>query len=159
MQNRYVPIAVTVALLLAVALYGYATPVSRPDVPPRVVLDNSGGRVFFDHGAHAEDYGYECTECHHDGVEGRRPLPCGTCHARNFDEAFARTHADSFPNREYCARCHDVEPAPGLSKDDLPDKDLLPLRSDAFHGQCLGCHESVDAGPYGEDSCTTCHAK
>ena len=153
------PIAVTVAALLAVSLYGYATPPIRPEVPPRVLFDNSGGRVFLDHATHAQGYGYECEDCHHDGAQGDSYLPCGECHPKNFDVMFVKAHQKAFPDKEYCSRCHDEEPADGLPKDELPDVDMMPTRSDAFHGQCMGCHEAEGVGPQGEDSCITCHAK
>ena len=43
-----------------------------------------------------------------------------------------------------CGECH--EPGPG-------DEDL-PGRADAFHQQCIGCHEDANAGPKG---CNECH--
>ncbi|WP_461210023.1 cytochrome c3 family protein [Desulfocurvus sp. DL9XJH121] len=149
----------TVAVLLAVALFGYAAPPALPDVPPRVIFDNSGGRVFFNHAGHAEDYGYACEDCHHDGVENARPQPCGHCHPKEFGKSFARSHQNWFPSKEYCGRCHDSEPKPGMAEGERPDKDMIPLQADALHAQCMGCHESVDAGPFGDDSCNTCHAK
>lgn len=159
MQKRYVPIAVTVAALLAVAVLGYATDHPKPDVPPRVLFDNSGGRVFLGHAAHADDYGYDCADCHHDGVDDQRPVQCGACHPREFGPEFAAAHQKAFPSEEYCQRCHDEAPRAGMPEDERPDTDLLPTRADAFHGQCMSCHEAEDAGPYGEDSCTSCHAK
>jgi len=159
LQKRYYPIAVVAVALCAVAMIGYSQPPKAQEVPPRVLLDNNGGRVIFTHAAHAQDYGYECADCHHDGVEGARPLPCGSCHPAAFDENFKANHAKAFPSRDYCGRCHDTDPVPGMPAEDRPDPDMLLTRSDAFHGQCMGCHKGLDAGPYGEDSCATCHAK
>lgn len=157
MQNRHVPMAVIVAALVAVAVAGYAAGDPKPDVPPRVLFDNGGGRVVFDHATHAQDLGYECADCHHDVVDDARPLACGTCHPKEFGPKFAKEHQTAFPSDAYCARCHDGDPhAAGA---ELPDTDMIPLRSDAFHGQCMGCHQSEDAGPYGDDSCTSCHGK
>lgn len=39
-----------------------------------------------------------------------------------------------------------------------PDK-LIPGRMDAFHGQCMGCHEKLGKGPFGKDKCAQCHTK
>ncbi len=44
-----------------------------------------------------------------------------------------------------CVECH--EP-------DLADEDV-PKQVDAFHLQCIGCHEQIDAGPI---ECESCHA-
>lgn len=159
MQKRYVPIAVIVAVLLAIAAVGYTTGNPQPDVPPRVLFDNSGGRVFFDHATHAEGYGYDCADCHHDGVDEQRPVACSSCHPKEFGPEFAKTHKTAFPSDAYCQRCHYEAPVEGMPEDERPDPDLLMTRADAFHGQCMGCHEAEDVGPYGEDSCTSCHAK
>ena len=42
-----------------------------------------------------------------------------------------------------CSECHE----------ETGDEDLLS-REDAFHTQCRGCHEELDAGPV---DCITCH--
>jgi hypothetical protein len=42
-----------------------------------------------------------------------------------------------------CGECH-------LSD----DEEETPKRSDAFHYQCKGCHEDIDAGPV---ECSVCH--
>ncbi len=55
-----------------------------------------------------------------------------------------------------CSRCHAGAPAPDRPPD-RPDVTHVPLRADAFHGQCLGCHEQMGAGPSGEKSCNACH--
>lgn len=159
MQKRYLPIAVVVAALFAVAMFGYSLPSKPQENPPRVLLDNNGGRVIFTHAIHADDYGYECADCHHDGVEDARPLPCGSCHPAAFDEDFKKNHAEAFPSDAYCERCHYSEPSADMAEEDRPDPDMLYIRSDAFHDQCMGCHEDLDAGPYGDESCATCHAK
>lgn len=161
LQQRYVPIAVTVAVLLVGALIGYVMPTADAAAPARVVLDNSGGRVIFTHAVHADDYGYECADCHHDGVEDENatPISCGSCHPKSFDEEYAKNHQKMFPSEEYCLRCHDEDPASGVTEDTRPDKDMMLTRADAFHGQCMDCHKAEDAGPYDEDSCYTCHAK
>lgn len=150
----------TVAVLLAVALFGYVSPKAEDTVPARVVLDNSGGRVIFSHAAHAEDYGYECVDCHHDEVEDVESFPadCGSCHPKAVDEKFAKEHKSAFPSDEYCIRCHFDVPGETIPEDDRPYKDMILTRADAFHGQCMGCHEAEFAGPFGEDSCSTCHA-
>lgn len=161
MHKRYVPIAVVVAVCIVVAAVGYLLPQDSPDAPTRVVMENSGGRVFFTHQLHAEDLGLACEDCHHDGLveEGAKPLPCATCHPKEFDDEFRLKHQKSFPSNDYCERCHYTEPSADMPDEDRPDTDMLPLTGDAFHWQCMGCHESMGAGPYGDESCTECHAK
>lgn len=63
-----------------------------------------------------------------------------------------------------CEDCHhedtDLDPPLACGECHLPqapDPDLL-ARTDAFHQQCMECHEQSDAGPFGENSCNQCHA-
>ncbi len=158
MQKRYFQIAVIVAVMLAVGVVGYLTPVEEQDVPARVVMDNTGGRVIFTHQSHAEDYGYDCTDCHHDDIGADRFISCGSCHPTEFNEQFRADHQKAFPSDEACIRCHDDVPTGELAEEDRPDIENIPLRADAFHSQCMDCHEK-DGGPYGEDSCYQCHAR
>ncbi len=122
------------------------------------MLDNSGGRVIFTHVTHTEDFGYECSDCHHDEIGQDKPLPCGSCHPKAFDEKFRKAHQKNFANTEACLRCHENVPTGPLAEEDRPDTENIPLRSEAFHTQCMSCHEN-DGGPYGENSCYTCHAR
>jgi len=43
-----------------------------------------------------------------------------------------------------CSECHE----------ETGDEDL-PSRPDAFHAQCQGCHEDIEAGPV---ECNSCHS-
>jgi hypothetical protein len=43
-----------------------------------------------------------------------------------------------------CGDCHKAEEGEGMG----------PLRSDAFHKQCQGCHEDLGQGPV---NCSACH--
>ncbi|WP_338666575.1 cytochrome c3 family protein [Pseudodesulfovibrio methanolicus] len=158
MQNRYFIISSVVALLFAGAVVGYAIPVEKQEVPARVILDNTGGRVVFAHRVHAEDYGSACDDCHHDGLEGEAYLPCGTCHPAEFDETFRAEHQKAFPDRKACLRCHDEVPTGPLAEDARPDIESIPTRGEAFHTLCMGCHEE-NGGPFGDDACYQCHAR
>ncbi|WFS63940.1 cytochrome c3 family protein [Pseudodesulfovibrio thermohalotolerans] len=151
-------ISTVVALLFAGAVAGYAIPVEKRETPTRCILDNTGGRVIFTHGVHAEDYGLDCDDCHHDDVEGQARLECGGCHPAEFGEEFRLGHAKAFFGRETCPRCHVDVPDGPPPLDELPDVEFIPVRGDAFHTQCRGCHES-NGGPFDEDSCTRCHAR
>lgn len=158
MHKRYFPIATVVAVLLAIAVAGFTAGATEKTTPARVVMDNAGGRVIFSHKFHIEDYGLECTDCHHDDIEAETYLACGSCHPSEFNEAFRTDHPERFPDDEACLRCHYDTPTETLSDDDRPDTDFIPLRADAFHTQCMSCHEE-NGGPYGDDSCNDCHAR
>ncbi len=62
-------------------------------------------------------------------------LSCNDCH-HNLEEG--DTAAQS------CLECHEPE---------SEDQDM-PKRSDAFHKQCINCHQEIDAGPR---ECNSCH--
>ncbi|WP_320009347.1 cytochrome c3 family protein [Maridesulfovibrio sp.] len=158
MKNRYIPITLIVAVLAVAAAAGFLFPPAVQESPARVVMDNSGGRVIFAHSVHAEEYGYECSDCHHDDIGQEKPIACGTCHPVAFDAKFRVEHQKNFPSDQACLRCHDEVPSGPLAEEDKPDTSSIPLRAEAFHSQCMGCHES-DGGPYGEDSCYDCHAR
>lgn len=158
LQRRYIPIAVIIAVCFVAAIAGYAFTAPDKEAPVRVVMDNTGGRVIFTHMAHAEDYGLECTDCHHDDTGLDTFLPCGSCHPTEFNEEFRTTHPNNFPSEEACLRCHDEVPTGPLAEEDRPLKEDIPLRAEAFHTQCMGCHEEY-GGPTGEDSCYECHAR
>lgn len=163
LQKRYTSILAVVAICLVVAVVGYGASSDEKPVPARFVLDNTGGRVISSHVEHADDYGYSCDDCHHGGSENENvsPVPCGSCHPKEFDNDFKIKHQTAFPDKEYCLRCHDDAPKAGtqLAEDDRPDSEMIPARGDAFHDQCMGCHQSEEAGPYGEQSCYECHAR
>ncbi|QJB57477.1 cytochrome c3 family protein [Pseudodesulfovibrio sp. zrk46] len=158
MQSRYFLISVIVTVLLAVAAAGYLIPVEKQEVQARVVMDNTGGRVIFTHKFHADDYGFDCTDCHHDDIEADTFLSCGSCHPKEFDADFRANHQNNFPSEEACLRCHDDVPTGELAEEDRPDIENIPLRADAFHAQCMDCHEE-NGGPYGDDTCYECHAR
>lgn len=158
LNNRYYLIAAIVAACFALAIAGYILPATPNKAPARVIMDNTGGRVIFTHQFHAEDYGFECTDCHHDDIEAENYLSCGTCHPAEFNVQFRTDHQSSFPNEEACLRCHDDKPAGELSEDERPDIANIPLRADAFHSQCMDCH-AENGGPYDDDSCYECHAR
>ncbi|KAB1442168.1 cytochrome c3 family protein [Pseudodesulfovibrio senegalensis] len=158
MKQRYIPITVIVAILAALAVAGGAMPEQAQVVPARTVMDNNGGRVIFSHRIHADEYGFECADCHHDDIGQERPVSCGSCHPKAFDETFRSEHFKAFSSEDACLRCHDDVPGETLAEEDRPDTGNIPLRADAFHAQCMDCHEE-NGGPYGAESCYQCHAR
>ncbi len=134
---------VTAALLLA-AFLCYASPPEVPECPPKVVMDNMGGVVVFNHQQHYDSsgYGVACYDCHHHFAEDEEVIrPCGDCHLKKTPE---------IPPGACTETCH-VDP------DDIEGEDY-PNRKDALHNQCTGCHQEYDIGPLDDDKdCGVCH--
>ncbi|WP_321514672.1 cytochrome c3 family protein [uncultured Pseudodesulfovibrio sp.] len=121
-------------------------------------MDNAGGRVIFAHLTHVKDYGYECADCHHDDIGRAFPVACGNCHPVEFGEKFRSEHGRRFADDIACLRCHVERPSGPLVAEERPIIEDIPLRADAFHQQCMQCHEE-NGGPYGDDTCHECHAR
>jgi len=130
-------------ILLVAGLFCFAAfPVSPPDRPVRLAYQTKAGKVIFDHKTHLskDGYGLSCGDCHQHTGEGEAETEshgsCGACHARPEEaERVSQT----------CNECHDPE-----------DYDLeeVSARADAFHTQCISCHEEFEAGPV---ECAACH--
>ena len=109
-----------------------------------------------------------CVTCHHVEFAGgppERPEP---------QDAFTHPVRDDMTR---CAACHDLV----NTKTTLRDKgwitinpayadctvchtqqaveDLVPSRMQAYHTSCMGCHEKLEKGPYGQETCNQCHTK
>ena len=63
-------------------------------------------------------------------------IACDDCH-HLFEDDGAKPSA--------CGECHEVD----------SDEEDLPKRSDAFHMQCIGCHDDEGSAP---TKCAGCHA-
>ena len=95
MQKRLLPMTI-IALALGIVGAGlYVIPASRDDVPRRILYDNAGGTVVFEHTRHidavAVPAGQErnCAVCHHESPVPRdKPVSCTACHGATFDENF-----------------------------------------------------------------------
>lgn len=111
-----------------------------PETPIRVMYKTATGKVLFDHKTHTGDngYGLACKDCHHHPMEDEVDLrSCGECHAK--------AQAESMP--ESCLDCHEA--------DEVEDTEML-VSGDAFHNQCIGCHQEYGQGPF---DCAECHVK
>ena len=99
--------------MAVVAVVGY-THDTVGKTPVRLLLENAGGRVVFDHRRHAEDYKVACETCHHESAEARENVqPCGACHGVDFDGSFREDHVAAFADDETtCATCHHMGSAP-----------------------------------------------
>jgi hypothetical protein len=82
-----------------------------------------------------------CKNCHEDifdkGFNG-----CSDCHAKKDMKKHEGTYSP-------CLKCHQGKKI----------KQLMPARMNAFHKQCLSCHQELKKGPFGENSCNKCHFK
>ncbi len=112
----------------------------KPETPVRVMFNSAPGKVLFDHTTHTGDsgYGLECKDCHHHPLEEEADLSaCGKCHIQGQAE----------PLPVSCQDCHEA--------DEIEDTEMLK-RGDAFHAQCIGCHQEFGGGPI---DCAECHVK
>ena len=134
----------------------------------------------FSHEKHLEDYvPDDCTACHHDESIESEPQACADCHEKEADgdmpglkdaahKKCADCHEDMYAEGiKGCRNCHTRSTKP-VDPDGYqacsschaePVDQLLPTTTNAFHGQCMGCHEKQGAGPFGDDSCGQCHMK
>ncbi|MBU0990880.1 MAG: cytochrome c family protein [Proteobacteria bacterium] len=86
--------------------------------------DKERGPVMFPHESHMGDH--ECLDCHHDIQNGENVLDEGNLEEGN-------------PSAK-CSTCHNTE-----SKIETRE---------AFHRQCMGCHDNSKKGP---NLCGECH--
>lgn len=81
----------------------------------------------FVHDEHNEKAGVEdCVLCHHGGSDGVQDTSMST---------------EGIP----CSDCHDVKPASNMTG-----------LTNAYHGQCIGCHREQGKGPL---ACSQCHVR
>jgi hypothetical protein len=131
-------------LLIGIICYA-AFPVKTPVRPIRIMYQTKAGKVLFDHQAHSSINGYalSCYDCHHHPSGDKKALvACGQCHK-------ASVKNGSQPAR--CLDCHD--------KSKIKDTKMIS-KADAFHQQCIGCHEQFGKGPqFGSQNCNKCHVR
>ncbi len=158
MKKSYVPIVGILAVCAVIAVVGYLMPTQKEVMPVRILLDNAGGEVVFNHSNHA-DYGFSCATCHHEmplNSEDLSPelasesiISCGSCHGIEFDEEFVATHESMYTTQDQCATCHHLQ----YDKTDWGhDFHAYDMGMD-----CLTCHhdESIEPEPM---NCNNCHS-
>lgn len=137
-------------IMLLAGLAGYLLPEPSEAVPPRMLMDNAGGRVVFTHKAHSTPGGTygdsACVACHHelniapDSIRNAATpdvLGCKACHGTADDPAFVEKHHQMYYNgkngEESCMRCHHMR-FDGYSSlwNHEDHKDLV--------GDCATCH-------------------
>ncbi len=143
-----------------------------PEEPRRIMLTATGGNVLFDHRNHSEAYGLECTGCHHPILAGAGETEaCGQCHTKESEYVPALGEKGKFNHDAHsmdyglsCTDCHHnyTEGDPGgpelctvCHQAGMGD-DVIPGRKEAFHQQCIGCHEELGISP-GKTDCNACH--
>jgi len=140
----------------------------------------AGSADKFSHEKHVEDYAeQDCQSCHHDAEIEPEPQACSDCHDKQAtgptpslrDATHARCadcHDDMYQEGlKGCRNCHSRQQPQGQALaptacstcHTLPANELIPTKTNAFHGQCIGCHEQQEAGPFGDDACYKCHMK
>jgi len=134
------------------------------------------GGVVFEHDAHTDDYGADCTDCHHDSDIEPDPGSCMDCHESQGDADMPglrvaihtrceACHSDMYEEGvKGCPSCHEIkdpeEPyTPCLSCHYQSDEQPIPARVNAFHSGCMGCHEENQKGPYSKEDCNMCHIR
>jgi len=136
-SNKELKLAYGIAVvLLVVGVLSYtALSGEAPEEPLRIMYRGAAGGVLFNHQIHAYDYGFSCSDCHHHPEDAGEMLSCNACH----------TFPEGGQLPEACLECH------GADEVDLTG---VPNKTDAYHSQCIGCHEDSGAGPV---ECATCH--
>ncbi len=160
MQKRYISILIALSIAIILAAIGFFVPAEQEEkVPVRLLLENTGGAVVFDHKVHVEKYALECVACHHElspntaSSADLEVLDCGSCHGILFDEKFVAEHQDMekgiYTSKMQCATCHHIE----FTKTDWGHD----MHSEDFGLDCTSCHhEDTDIEPEPQN-CANCH--
>ncbi len=135
--------------------------------------------LIFDHDEHIEFAEDNCQACHHGEDIEPEPGQCKSCHEDKGDDdmpglasaAHKRCqgcHEDMFEQGlTSCTSCHEAVDMSQYDGDfsscgqchNEHTKDLVLNRMNAFHDQCMDCHERKGKGPFGENSCFKCHIR
>jgi hypothetical protein len=142
-KHRLIVYGVAVHLLIIAVVCYAAFPVPAPKTPLRLMYETNAGKVLFDHQTHASVNGHalDCFDCHHHPPDDDAALvACSQCHLPDPKQGVVP---------ESCLNCHYAS--------DIQDAEY-PKKADAFHQQCIGCHEQYGAGPgSGPENCSKCH--
>jgi hypothetical protein len=104
-SQRDLKVAVLIMIVLLVtgiACYAsFSSP--TPDNPVRLMFQNQAGKVLFTHLTHADSYGLDCLDCHHN-LDYDETYNCSDCHEKTGDEDLL-ARADAF--HASCKGCHE----------------------------------------------------
>lgn len=133
------------------------------------------------------DYAGDCETCHHERPyeykPGKfmniRPQKCANCHTPKSNPLSATTrkdaghqrckscHSDWFTEGSTgCATCHSLKSSAKELAEGVFDKTYpscgschkpIPGAMDAFHGNCMSCHDKAGKGPGAKAPCAQCH--
>ncbi|MBQ8173229.1 MAG: cytochrome c3 family protein [Mailhella sp.] len=139
--------------LMAVSLGGYLLTETPESMPTRILMQNAGGRVVFDHAGHIGKYDIACIDCHHDAASSEKAgLACKTCHLQ---EALPYVPAHKASADKYsCATCHHAFVEPKNWYHDKHGQDFAGY----FDKDCTACHHGPQLEPTPQN-CADCHDK
>lgn len=144
------PIALVTVILAAVAVVGYLLPEPGEAVPQRVLLDNAGGPVVFQHADHAFQLKIPCQKCHHESPVKRENVQrCESCHGVTFNAAFKKNHIAAFNDNASCATCHHYELG--------PKKWGHKKHQEEYGVDCRDCHHKNTEIEPEPQNCANCH--
>lgn len=84
----------------------------EPEEPYRMMFVGKAGNVLFDHATHVEEYGLDCSSCHHNLEDDDEIYTCSECHAilpEDLDDEDMLTQTDAL--HAQCITCHEDEGA------------------------------------------------
>ena len=135
--------------LMLIAQSAAAADRGDPSLADEMVSLSAVGEVRFPHSLHAEELGFDCSDCHHETNAPRLRMPhdeyfedfwidCRTCHRET----------DSVAVPQNCADCHHASPV-STADETLSAKVVV-------HRKCWECHDS-GTGEEASQSCGFCH--
>ena len=150
MNKRSVPLIVAGCILALAGIAGYFMPEPVEAIPPRILMENQGGRVVFTHKAHSTP------------GSGYGDIACWTCH-HELDMAPDREAYAAAGKVMQCSACHGTADDP-----DFRTNHQAMYRSKGGDASCLSCHHMKIAGysdkwnhedhwNYTGDDCASCH--
>ncbi len=175
MNKRSFPIFIVSCILVIAGGLAYLMPASSEPLPNRILLQNPGGRVIFDHTLHTDTAALDCSSCHHEinltnSAAPEDIMKCGACHLGADREEYVKSHQalyDAPDGGKACIKCHHYDEAEestelgsvvGANFQSCSGCHTeMPNRIGAFHKNCMGCHETVDKGPKADSPCAQCH--
>ncbi len=149
-KKHFVLVCITVALF-SIAFIAYTLPESKPKIPVRILMKNSGGNLIFEHQKHHEQKQLPCTKCHHESSSNlleAQVLACSACHPTHFGTQYIQNHSKLFVTKEHCIRCHHTD----FSSLAYDHQEHIEIAGD----DCQTCHHSSDIDPE-TTSCDQCH--